>query len=148
MFLFRFFELDLDFLQLCSVYEFGNKKKTGYADGGFGRIIAIEEAIRRGATEVDAIMLSTEVQLVNRMRSRNAFDLLLSTLDFMGDQITQDNLKVGNLLATQQNIKLQTFFTPRVLTTQSLVFNKEEMEQWWQEGRDFAATLLNSKSQD
>jgi len=58
------------------------------------------------------------------MRSRNAFDLLLSTLDFMGDQITQDNLKVGNLLATQKNIKLQTFFTPRVLTTQSLVFNK------------------------
>jgi len=39
---------------------------------------------------------------VNRMRSRNAFDLLLSTLDFMGDQITQDNLKVGNLLATQK----------------------------------------------
>jgi predicted patatin/cPLA2 family phospholipase len=124
------------------------KNRQEYADGGFGCIIAIEEAIRRGATEVDAIMLSTEVQLVNRMRSRNAFDLLLSTLDFMGDQITQDNLKVGNLLATQKNIKLQTFFTPRVLTTQSLVFNKEEMEQWWQEGRDYAATLLSSKSQD
>ena len=124
------------------------KNRQEYADGGFGCIIAIEEAIRRGATEVDAIILSTEFQLVNRMRSRNAFDLLLSTLDFMGDQITQDNLKVGNLLATQKNIKLQTFFTPRVLTTQSLVFNKEEMEQWWQEGRDYAATLLNSKSQD
>lgn len=124
------------------------KNRQEYADGGFGCIIAIEEAIRRGATEVDAIMLSTEVQLVNRMRSRNAFDLLLSTLDFMGDQITQDNLKVGNLLATQKNIKLQTFYTPRVMTTQSLVFNKEEMEQWWQEGREYAAAFLSSKSQD
>ncbi|MDC3241183.1 patatin-like phospholipase family protein [Flavobacteriaceae bacterium] len=118
------------------------KDRNEYADGGFGCIIAIEEALRRGATEVDAIMLSTEVQMLNRMRSRNAFDLLLSTLDFMGDQITQDNLKVGNLIALQNEVKLQTFFTPRVLTTQSLVFNKEEMELWWQEGRDYAASLL------
>ena len=35
------------------------KNRQEYADGGFGCIIAIEEAIRRGATEVDAIMLST-----------------------------------------------------------------------------------------
>ena len=33
------------------------------------------------------------------MRSRNAFDLVLSTLDFMGDQIVKDNIKVGELLA-------------------------------------------------
>jgi len=45
------------------------KNKFEYADGGFGCIIAIEEAIRRGATHVDAIMLSTEVQQLNRMRS-------------------------------------------------------------------------------
>ena len=32
------------------------KNKQEYADGGFGCIIAIEEAIRRGATEVDAII--------------------------------------------------------------------------------------------
>jgi len=60
------------------------KNKFEYADGGFGCIIAIEEAIRRGATHVDAIMLNTEVQQLNRMRSRNAFDLVLSTLDFFG----------------------------------------------------------------
>ena len=43
------------------------KNKFEYADGGFGCIIAIEEAIRRGATHVDAIMLSTEVQQLNRI---------------------------------------------------------------------------------
>ena len=37
------------------------KNRYEYADGGFGCIIAIEEAIRRGATEIDAIMLNTEV---------------------------------------------------------------------------------------
>ena len=33
-----------------------------YADGGLSCIIAIEEAIRRGATHVDAIMLYTKFQ--------------------------------------------------------------------------------------
>lgn len=114
------------------------KNRHEYADGGFGCIIAIEEAIKRGATEIDAVMLSTEVQQFNRMRSRNAFDLLLSTLDFMGDQIIKDNIKVGQLLAKENGIKLRIFYTPKVLTTNSLVFDQTEMEKWWQEGLEHA----------
>ena len=118
------------------------KNRHEYADGGFGCIIAIEEAIRRGATEIDAIMLTTEVQQLNRMRSRNAFDLLLSTLDFMGDQIVKDNIKVGRLLAKEKGIKLRLFYTPKILTTNSLVFDQDEMEKWWQEGWKHAQQLL------
>ena len=110
------------------------KNRHEYADGGFGCIIAIEEAIRRGAQEIDAIMLNTEVQQLNRMRSRNAFDLLLSTLDFMGDTIVNDNIKVGQLLAKEKGVKLRIFYTPKILTTNSLVFDQYEMEKWWQEG--------------
>ena len=110
------------------------KNRFEYADGGFGCIIAIEEAIRRGAKEVDAIMLDTEVQQLNRMRSRNAFDVLLSTLNFMGDQIVKDNIKVGKLLAKEKGVKLRVFYTPKVLTTNSLVFDHNEMLHWWQEG--------------
>ena len=110
------------------------KNRHEYADGGFGCIIAIEEAIRRGAQEIDAIMLNTEVQQLNRMRSRNAFDLLLSTLDFMGDTIVKDNIKVGQLLAKEKGVKLRIFYTPKILTTNSLVFDQYEMEKWWQEG--------------
>ena len=119
------------------------KDKYEYGDGGFGCVIAIEEAIKRGATEIDAIVLNTEVQQLNRMRSRNAFDLLLSTFDFMGDQIKNDNLKVGRLLAREKNVVLRTFFTPRVLTTNSLVFDRNEMERWWKEGWQHAKSVLN-----
>ncbi len=118
------------------------KNRHEYADGGFGCIIAIEEAIKRGATEIDAIMLNTEVQQLNRMRSRNAFDLLLSTLDFMGDQIVKDNLKVGQLLAKEKGVKLRVFHTPKILTTNSLVFDQDEMEKWWQEGWKHAQQCL------
>jgi len=122
------------------------KNKFEYADGGFGCIIAIEEAIRRGATHVDAIMLSTEVQQLNRMRSRNAFDLLLSTLDFMGDQIMEDNILVGKLYAQEKNVQLRIFHTPRVLTTNSLIFDQDEMERWWQEGWEYAQKEATSNN--
>lgn len=118
------------------------KNRHEYADGGFGCIIAIEEAIQRGATEIDAIMLNTEVQQLNRMRSRNAFDLVFSTLDFMGDQIVNDNIKVGHLMAKEKGVKLRVFYTPKVLTTNSLVFNRDEMEKWWQEGWEHAQQSL------
>ncbi|MCH1517393.1 MAG: patatin-like phospholipase family protein [Flavobacteriaceae bacterium] len=122
------------------------KNKFEYADGGFGCIIAIEEAIRRGATHVDAILLSTEVQQLNRMRSRNAFDLVLSTLDYMGDQIIQDNLKVGYLLAREKGVSLRVFHTPKVLTTNSLIFDQEEMERWWREGWEHAQNEITSNN--
>lgn len=122
------------------------KNRHEYADGGFGCIIAIEEAIKRGAKQVDAILLDTEVKQLNRMRSRNAFDVLLSTLDFMNDQITLDNRKVGELMAKEHNVNLRVFYTPRVLTTNSLVFDKSEMKKWWQEGWEHARHLCNQKS--
>lgn len=123
------------------------KNRHEYADGGFGCTIAIEEAIRRGANQIDAIMLNTEMQQLNRMRSRNAFDVLLSTLDFMGDQIIADNLKVGKLLAKDKKVDLRLFYTPKVLTTNSLVFDRNEMLKWWEEGWLHAQSQLTLNSQ-
>jgi len=88
-----------------------------------------------------------EMQQLNRMRSRNAFDVLLSTLDFMGDQIIADNLKVGKLLAKDKKVDLRLFYTPKVLTTNSLVFDRNEMLKWWEEGWLHAQSQLTLNSQ-
>src|SRR5690606_34324969 len=50
-------------------------KRNGceYADGGLGSIVPIEEALERGATEVDVVVLHTEVDYINRMSSKNPF---------------------------------------------------------------------------
>ena len=60
----------------------------------------------------------------------------------MGDQIVKDNIKVGQLLAKEKGVKLRLFYTPKVLTTNSLVFDQDEMEKWWQEGWDHARQSL------
>lgn len=115
-------------------------KKNGceYADGGLGNMVPIEEAINRGATEVDAIILQTEVTQFNRMPSRNAFSLLTNMFGFMLDKIESQNIKIGKYVATHNNAVINFYYSPTVLTTNSLIFDKEKMTDWWQRGYQFA----------
>jgi predicted patatin/cPLA2 family phospholipase len=115
-------------------------KKNGceYADGGLGSMVPIEEAIKRGATHIDAIILQTEVTQFNRMPSMNAFSLLTNMFAFMLDRIESQNIRIGKFVATNQGAIINFYYTPTVLTTNALVFNKEKMTQWWQSGFNFA----------
>ncbi len=115
------------------------KDKCEYGDGGLGTIIPIEEALRCGATEIDAIVLDTEFPHTNRMPSRNPFDAMSTIFGFMADRIEYQNIKIGKLMAADHNAKVNLYYTPSVLTTNSLVFDKEKMAEWWKAGYDFAA---------
>jgi NTE family protein len=121
------------------------KNGCEYVDGGLGCIIAIEEDIRRGATQVDAIILNTKFQQTNRVHSRNAFDALGSIFRFISDRIEYQNLKIGALVDYEKKVKLRLFYTPRVLTTNSLVFKKNKMSGWWQEDWTYAQQTLMKK---
>jgi predicted patatin/cPLA2 family phospholipase len=110
------------------------KKGSEYADGGLGCMVPIEEAIKRGATIVDAIILHTEVSHLNRMPSRNAFSLLTNMFAFMLDRIEEHNIKIGKFTANHHNAIINFYYTPTVLTTNSLVFDKEQMTKWWKSG--------------
>ncbi|OQD43287.1 MULTISPECIES: patatin family protein [Flavobacteriaceae] len=111
-------------------------RKNGceYADGGLGTLVPIEEAIKRGATEVDVIVLRTEVSNYNRMPSRNAFEVLTSMFSFVLDRIENQNIRIGKLVASQNDAIINLYYTPTVLTTNSLIFDKEKMTLWWKKG--------------
>lgn len=114
------------------------KNGCEYADGGLGSMVPIEEAIKRGATTIDAIILQTEVTSFNRMPSINAFSLLTNMFAFMLDRIESQNIRIGKFVATNQDAIINFYYTPTVLTTNSLVFDKRKMTKWWQSGFDFA----------
>ena len=116
-------------------------KKEGceYADGGFGSIVPIKEAIDRGATEVDVIILETEVTQYNKLGAKNVFGLISNLHDFMINRIEKQNIAIGKITANHQNVILNLYYTPTVLTTNSLVFNKDKMNQWWKSGYQYAA---------
>jgi predicted patatin/cPLA2 family phospholipase len=115
-------------------------KKNGceYADGGFGSMVPIEEAIKRGATEIDAIILQTEVTYFNRLPSKNVFSLITNLFSFMLDRIENQNVRIGKFVAANNDAIINFYHTPTVLTTNSLIFDKTKMESWWESGYSYA----------
>ena len=115
-------------------------KKNGceYADGGFGSMAPIEEAIKRGATEIDAIILHTEVTYFNRLPSKNVFSLITNLFSFMLDRIENQNVRIGKFVAANNDAIINFYYTPTVLTTNSLIFDKIKMESWWESGHSYA----------
>jgi NTE family protein len=115
-------------------------KKDGfeYADGGLGCVVPIREAIKRGATEVDAIILEAENMEYNKVLGKNPFSLMINLFGFLLDQVEYHDIVEGKLAALNKKVKLNTYYTPTKLTENSLVFNKKLMGEWWQQGYDHA----------
>lgn len=114
------------------------KDSYEYADGGFANLVPIHEAIRQGATEIDVIVLETETMQLNRMPSKNPFSLIMNLFSYMQMHIEKYNISIGKLASQHENVKLNLYYTPIVLTTNSLVFEKEKMRKWWKDGFEYA----------
>ena len=110
------------------------KNHYEYADGGFANSVPIGEAIKMGATEIDAVILETEITQINRMPSKNPFSLMTNIFEFMQDNLEKQNVSLGKLAAEHHKVKLNLYYTPSVLTTNSLIFDKVKMKQWWDYG--------------
>ncbi len=118
-----------------------------YADGGLGSMVPIEEAIKRGATEIDAVVLQTEVSYYNRMPSKNVFGLITTLFSFMLDRIESQNIKIGKFAAANKDVIINFYYTPTILTTNSLIFDKKKMESWWESGYSFARSKNDELNQ-
>ncbi len=115
-------------------------KKDGYeyADGALGCVIPIREAILRGATEVDAIVLESEKMEHNKVLGKNPFSLMLNLFGHVIDQIERNDITIGKLAAKNKDVQLNLYYTPSKLTENSLIFNKKLMASWWEQGYNYA----------
>jgi len=109
-----------------------------YADGGLGCVIPIREAILRGATEVDAVVLEAQNMEKQKVLGKNPFSLMLNLFGHLLDQVERNDITIGKLAAKNKNVKLNIYSTPTTLTENSLIFSKRLMENWWQQGYDYA----------
>lgn len=105
-----------------------------YADGGMGNIVPIYQAIQKGATELDIIVLKTNENQVNKLPIRNALDLTSRVFSFMLNQIVTDDLIIGRLEGLNKRIKLNFYYSKKELTTNSLIFDPVQMAEWWEYG--------------
>ncbi|OEK08659.1 patatin [Flavivirga aquatica] len=105
-----------------------------YADGALGCVVPIREAILRGATEIDAVILESENMEYNKILGKNPFSLMINLFGHLLDQIERNDITIGKLAAKHKNVKLNLYYTPSKLTENSLIFNKKLMRSWWQQG--------------
>ena len=122
----------IPFMSLATVNGFE------YADGGLGCVIPIREAILRGATEVDAIVLEAENMEHKKVLGKNPFSLMLNLFGHLLNQVERSDILIGKLAAKSRNVNLNLYYTPTTLTENSLIFSKRLMENWWQQGYDYA----------
>ncbi|KFF15150.1 patatin-like phospholipase family protein [Flavobacterium hydatis] len=115
-----------------------SKNNSEYGDGGFSSLVPIREAIKRGATEIDVVILETEVNTTKSTIGKNPFSLMIDLFRIALDQVEKHDIALGKLVAKNKNVKLNLFYTPTKLTNNALIFNKEEMKKWWEEGYEYA----------
>jgi NTE family protein len=114
------------------------KDNCEYGDGGFSSLVPIREAINRGATEIDVVVLETEMQTIPRAIGKNPFSLLIDLFQTLLNQVEKHDITIGKLSAKNKNVKLNLYYTPTQLTNNALVFDKEKMKLWWQQGYEYA----------
>ncbi len=115
-----------------------SKDGSEYGDGGFSNLVPIREAIERGATEIDVVILETEVQTATRTIGKNPFSLMVDLFATLLDQVEKHDITIGKLAASAKNVKLNLYYTPTQLTDNALIFNKVKMKKWWAEGYEYA----------
>lgn len=108
-----------------------------YADGGLGVGVPIHEAVRRGAKDIDAIVLQLKGEPQQRKKIRNIIEMSSAAAHFMVHQISRNNLLIADF-DMKTHVKIKEWFLPRQLTDNELVFNSKEMKAWWREGLEHA----------
>lgn len=122
------------------------KNNFDYGDGGFTALVPIQEAVNRGAKIIDVIILDPENEIDSRVLGKNPFSLLFNLFGSLLDQVRKADIQIGKLATTSENVKLNLYYTPNLLTNNSLIFNKKQMENWWLEGFNYAKAKLRSET--
>jgi len=125
----------------CSAYPFMSpvlKNDFQYIDGGILETTPIQEAIIRGATEIDVIILNEEEPEEKIEYMRNLVHGILTEVDMMHTELAKNDIQIGKLKAKDEEVVVNLYYTPRRLTNNSLVFDKEVMIGWWEEGYEYA----------
>lgn len=103
-----------------------------YLDGGVMEHVPLQKAIDDGADVIDVIIMRPENYPAESWKAKNILQVFMRTVDLMEKEVSTSDVIIGKLLA-RKDVTLNFYYTPRVLTDNSLVFDKEQMTGWWNE---------------
>lgn len=119
------------------------KDNYEYCDGGYTRFMPIQSLIDKGCTEIDVINLKHSEPEIEKIRS--PFHLITRIMEIVHDEQVSANLKLSQLKARRKDVIINIYNPPTKLTNNSLVFDKDLMNKWWDEGYNFAKEKSQEK---
>lgn len=110
-----------------------------FADGGFKEHMPISQAIRDGATEIDAISTNTEKYSgdMEPEFGANPLKLISRMFDVTLREAMERDIDNAKNMAKDKDVVLNIYYIPRNLTNNPMYFNKEQMTKWWKEGYEY-----------
>ena len=130
--------LDWTFASTCAAPFMSIIEKNGseYVDGAYLEHTPIQELINKGCTNKDVIIHKTpEIEVI---KSKNPLQVTNRIIDIMLFQNSSHELNLAKLKAKDVDVILNIYKLDKKLTNNSLSFNKDLMNEWWELGYNFA----------
>lgn len=110
-------------------------KKDGcdYVDGGVADHIPVRYLLDKNITELDVIIHRTETY-TETTSPKSIMSFFMKIIDAMQIEISRDDISQIESFCKINGIKCRLFYLPRKLTTNSLLFDKQIMSDWWEMG--------------
>lgn len=119
-----------------SIVDINNNQ---YIDGGTMNMIPIRKAILNGSDEIDVIVLSEEQIDVYLEKVRNIMHFIIKSMYMMMNKIKRVNMDLDYLAhLTDKPVKINFHFTENRLTNNSLIFDRNQMLDWFELGYNYA----------
>ena len=112
------------------------KDNYEYADGGYIEHVPIQALIDKGCTHIDVLLHKSPQLDVEKIR--DPLHLVTRLIDIMMWETSETDMELAKLKAKDHDITLNIYRPERKLTNNSLVFDQDEMEKWWEEGYKYA----------
>lgn len=116
--------------------ENGVKHMGQWTDGGLTEVVPVRELYKAECNEIDIIIhreIPKDILEVDSIK--NGVENVTASIEAMRFDIEFENLVEGaKAYAKHKRAVVTLYFLPRKLTNNSLMFDKKEMTEWWNEG--------------
>jgi predicted patatin/cPLA2 family phospholipase len=109
-----------------------------WIDAGLTELLSLQYLIKRGCKEIDVILHRPRREPVQEQPVKNLFNLVLRLFDIQREALEADDLATGLLSAEIASAKINVYYLPRELGKNSLIFNKNLMQEWYMLGYNTA----------
>lgn len=109
-----------------------------YTDAGASELLSLCQVIQMGATDVDVLIHRPRPEVRTKTPTGNVAHNFFRLFAIMRKAIEHDDLRTGLLEARLAGARVNVCWLPRKLADNSLMFDRQVMQGWFDEGYDTA----------